>query len=193
MSKPLKFHVKLELEAPQKTVDGYKILATAIVSENWRPIEGKSVIFFLGGMPVGKILPTDANGRAQQEIKIPVGTQAVSVEVQVLGSSATARENLTIPEEAENAKKPGKKPKKVYVTFTGKPGEQKLVISVSDENGNFVPGASVKLVDGDDIRSLKTDEDGTLVYPMKFTEKDRYVEVRVGNEYDQIWRARLNG
>jgi len=89
--------------------------------------------------------------------------------------------------------KPVKAAKKLYVTFTGEGGRQRLVISISDEAGNFVPDAPLVIVDGESVKSTRANGTGKLVYPLNFTERDRYVEVRAGNEHDLIWRARLNG
>jgi hypothetical protein len=82
---------------------------------------------------------------------------------------------------------------KVYVTFVGPRGKQKLVITVSDATGNLVTEASVIIIDGEEVIHEKTNGDGVLVHQMDFTEHDRYVEVRTGNEHDQVWRTRMVG
>ena len=111
----------------------------------------------------------------------------------IVGAKVKGREVeklLTVP---ALPKSPMKVAKKVYVTFGGKRGKQQLLISVSDENGNFITDAPVIIVDGEAVKELKTNDNGALVYNLDFTEPDRYVEVRAGNEHDLIWRARLNG
>lgn len=83
--------------------------------------------------------------------------------------------------------------KKLYVTFAGEDGKQRLFISVSGEDGNLVSDAPVIIIDGEEAKQKKTNGNGKLVYQFNFTERSRYVEVRAGNEHDLIWRARLNG
>jgi len=84
-------------------------------------------------------------------------------------------------------------PATIYVTFAGEHGKQRLVVSVGDMAGNFLPNATVLVIDGEDVRSLRTTANGTVTYQMHFTEESRYVEVRAGATESLVWQARLNG
>lgn len=83
-------------------------------------------------------------------------------------------------------------PSKIYVTFTGERGSYRFLVSGSDDKG-LIPGLVISVVDGVRITTCEADAGGTAVFNAHFNEPDRYIEFRVGNEHNTIWRNRLPG
>lgn len=129
----------------------------------------------------------------EELLVVPVLPRPKRPEEEALEIERTELERARVADDLADLATQKRVAKKVYVTFVGDWGKQRLLVSVSDVAGNFIPGASIVIVDGEEIHDKKTNGNGSLVYQMGFTEEDRYVEVRAGNEHDLIWRARLNG
>lgn len=95
---PQPIRVVLETEEPKKIGESWSILATAIVSQGNRTLDGREVQFFLNSIPYDQPVQTDANGRSQTDITdIPSDEDRLSIEVQAIGQLARARKVITLP------------------------------------------------------------------------------------------------
>ncbi len=140
------------------------------------------------------VVGAEVRGRVVERLlTVPSLPKPKRPEEEALEREKTELERARVAEDIRKILKPTKVPKKLYVTFSGEDGRQKLFISVSDESGSLIPDFPVIIVDGEEAKHKKTNGNGSLVYQLNFTERDRYVEVRAGNEHNLIWRARLNG
>jgi len=98
--------------------------------------------------------------------------------------------SINIP--APEKEKP-KKPANVSVVVCGQRGKQKLSIMAATAEGDFIPGATGRIMNCDKFQTFVTGTDGTYLYKMRFKEESRAVEVRFGNNPDQIWSGVLLG
>ena len=158
--------------------------------------DGSGSFPFIGLKPKSyHVLTASARGySAKILLTVPPLPKPKRPEEEALERERTELERARIAHELNTlTTKPTKVAKKLYVTFTGEDGQQRLVITVSDEAGNLIPNFRVVIIDGDTEKSRMTSAAGRLAYQTNFTERDRYVEVRAGNEHDLIWRASLNG
>ena len=164
--------------------------------ENEIGVQDRRVSFPLVGLEAEShhvVAATVREHWVEKLITVPPLPEPKRPEEEALERERTELERARVADELADLKTPKRVARKVYVTFVGDWGKQRLLVSVSDEAGNFIPGASVVIVDGEEVHDRKTNGNGSLVYQMDFAEQDRYVEVRAGNEHDLIWRARLNG
>ena len=119
----------LETEGPKKTGTGWSILATAIVSQGNRTLDGREVQFFLNSIPYDQPVQTDSNGRAQIDIiGIPMDDERLSVEAQVVGQLIRAKKSIVLPK-TEKVQKP----------------EIRLEIMATRYNGNRMHASLVRL------------------------------------------------
>jgi len=162
---PQPIRVALEHEEPEKTGDDWSILATAIVSQGNRTLDGRDVQFFLNGIAYDQSAQTDGNGRVQTDIiGIPNDARRISIEAQVVGQAVRARKIVTLPA----PEKPAGKliPARLIVDPRRVDNEINLFILVVDENNRGVPNARLIIVDGRITTHPPVDENGSHSYPI---------------------------
>ncbi len=200
-------------EGPDTVKPGEVFTLVAVVAyrRHAPPRDTQYVIYEVDGIEIGEV-PTDAEGRtsvdhmvtgeggdilAAQIRGIPVSRRTRHVLVKAEDSELTRirQETELAKAKRELAEAIGKpaSPARLVVHVFGRRGEQKLAISVSAEDGRLIRNFQVFVVDGASAHVLDTDDDGTAVYLLHFTEPTRLVEVRAGGTPDLIWRGRLLG
>ncbi|TSC60656.1 MAG: hypothetical protein G01um1014107_267 [Parcubacteria group bacterium Gr01-1014_107] len=155
--------------------------------KNGRSRSGK-VIFESEGKTV-EVVETDEEGRASYVYGFEkAGSWLIAVQLEGMpGTRRTKR--VSIKEEKPKLKIP----KKLLVTFLGPRGQQKLLISVTAEDGSLIAGFRGMVADGDEMKDFVADGDRVAIYPTSFGEAERSFEVRAGNTRDLIWRGLLLG
>lgn len=200
-------------EAPDTVKPGETFVIVAVVAyrRHTAPRDTQHVIFEVGGTEIGEE-PTDGEGRASVDHALEAaGTHILAAQIRGIPVSRRTRRIVVKAEDPELARirretelakakselaeasgKPAV-PARLIVSVSGSRGEQKLIISVAGEDGRLIPNRLVTVTDGPNTCVVDTDEDGTAIHPMQFTEPSRYAEVRAGGAVDLIWRGRLLG
>lgn len=203
----------VSFEAPDAVKPGEAFTAVAVVAYQRRsaPRESQHVIYEVNGTEIGEA-PTDGEGRASVDHTLEAaGTYVLAAQIRGIPVSRRTRrmvvkaedpELTRIRRETELAKakrelaeatgKPAA-PAQLIVNVSGPRGRQALAISVAAEDGRLIPNRLVSVIDGAKTNVVDTDEDGTAVYQMRFTELSRAVEVRAGGTTKLVWRGRLLG
>jgi len=163
---PQPIKVAIEIEKPEKIGDSWSVLATAIVSQGNRTLDGREVQFFTNGIPYDQPVQTDNNGRAQIDIAdISADTKRVSVEAQIIGQSPRARKIITLPNEKKETKDV-----EVSILVTREKDEiLSVILARLDENKKGLPGKIVYV--DQQARIIETDEFGMVT--LEFTRNRR--------------------
>lgn len=131
---------------------------------------------------------SDPQGVFNHDIQLP-GPGKHFVSAQVPGTTIEVGDWVTAKAEAPRPKVA----KSLRVSVVGPRGDQKLVISIADADGMFIPKTPFLIINPARTDTYETDEDGTVTYPARFTEASRAFEVRAGNTPELVWRGRLLG
>ncbi len=145
--------------------DEFKIRVSAFFSQRNQPVQGTNIQFYVAGKATSNLVPTDENGRAEEEVMFTSLAKSIAIEALAVGTNFRARKLITLPREA---KKSGGKPTKMFVRAVGKDGDYVLIISVNDENGRPCKDVRINIMDdeADDkegrVRYVQTDDCGTV-------------------------------
>lgn len=190
-----RFSIFLEVAEPVKKDDGWDVFAAATVffEKRYAPRPPQEVVFVANENETDRILTDDESGRVSSTLIFPAeGGYLLTV---FLASEPAVRVTRRISIRSD--KKPKiSSPASVSVTVSGPRGEQKLSIAVVSAEGNFISGFSGRIMDGDTFSPFVTEADGICVYKIKDFqegEKNRAIEIRVGNKPEQIWNGVLLG
>ena len=188
---PQPIRVVIETEEPKKIGASWSILATAIISQGNRAMDGREVQFFLNSFPYGQPAQTDDNGRAQIDIVgIPVDARRVSIEAQVVGQTARTRKIVFLPE----TKKSDKKPAELIVDPRRVGNEINIFILVVDEENRGVPNARLTIIDGRTVTHPLVDKNGSHSYLVDLRpDEEREIGIYVAGFGDAGFRRTFKG
>jgi len=164
---PQPIKMALETEEPKKIGESWSVLATAIVTQGNRTLEGRNVQFFLSGIPYDQPVQTDANGRAQIDITdIPMDDNRLSVEAQAIGQSARARKIITLPK----AEKPKTEIRLEILATRDDEGVVHVTLVRLDKDGKGSSGKILYIDEKPTIEIIQTNQDG--IAPLPLPKKD---------------------
>ena len=161
-NQPAKTYLRLTAEEPSKEGGVWRVISTVLVSRSGKTVDGETIQFFVDGVRYGSAVRTDADGRVQQIITVPLGTRRVSVEAQIEGQPWVTRDTVVFPAEA-----PPAKPHSFEVDLVGgSGGTYRIVGLVRNENNAPVKNGGVRILDAESgtiVRTLHTDERGNFM------------------------------
>lgn len=187
---PLK--VVIETEEPVKTGDSWSILATAIVSQGNRTLDGRDVQFFVNGVVFGQPTQTDDNGRAQIGIwNIDFNAKRITVEAQLVGQASRARKIMDLPKtESQSSAVPAE----LSVDPRRLGNEINLFVLVTDEKRRGVKNARLTIVDGHQVTHPSTDENGEYLHSITLQpNEEREIGVYVAGFGDKGFTRTFKG
>ncbi|OGY57952.1 MAG: hypothetical protein A3C03_00930 [Candidatus Colwellbacteria bacterium RIFCSPHIGHO2_02_FULL_45_17] len=156
-----KTYLRVTTEEPSNEGGVWRITTTALASKSGRTLDGQEIQFFLDGSRYGSAVRTDADGRAQQTIEVPLGARRASVEAQVAGQPWVARSDVVFPAESPA------RPSALSVSLVGgADGNYRIIGMVRDIGEQPVKGVKVDIFnakDGKIIRTLRTNADGNFM------------------------------
>jgi len=189
---PQPIKVALETEEPEKTGNEWSIMATAVVSQGNRTLDGREVQFFTNGIAYDQPVQTDNNGRAQIDVVgISMDAKRVSIEAQVVGQTARARKIVSFP-----AKEKGTKsvPAELIVDPRRVGNEINFFILVVDEEKKGVPNARLTIIDGHAVTHPSANEHGEHLHPMNLEiNEEREIGIYVSGFGDAGFRRTFKG
>ena len=154
---PQPIKVAIETEEPAKIGDSWSILATAIVSQGNRTLDGREVQFFVDGVKYDQPTQTDDNGRAQIDIQgIDADAKRISVEAQIVGQAARVRKIVAPQKSSENMCKPTD----LEVKAEGKNGVYQVNMQIVDVEGKGVPG-KIRVMSEEETNDYTSEPDGS--------------------------------
>lgn len=164
--------VALEMEDPRQEGGQWKVLVTAIVTQDMQALVGQNMQFYCGAKDVGAPAQTDGSGRALCDItlSVPVGVKIVSIEAQVVGQVSRARKIIMMPEEKPAPRKG--RPVEFFVTPRRVGNRITFFIQVLDEEGKGVDGCKITIIDGNQEITEYADEDGEKVYAVNLQPRE---------------------
>lgn len=184
-SQPKPIKIVVETEAPQKVGGAYQIFCTAIVSQGDKALGGRDIQFFLNGVDFGAPAQTDDdNGRVPILFQgIPLDAKVVTVEAQVVGTAHRYRKVVSLPEEP---KKSVGVPAELVVDPTRIGNKITIFARVVDEEGRGVPRTKITVVDGVNVGTVPTDEDGEYILSFELQpHEEREIAIYVAGYGDE--------
>lgn len=151
---PQPIKVAIETEEPQKIGDSWSILATAIVSQGNRTLDGREVQFFVSGLTYSQPTQTDDNGRAQINIQNVDATKPISIEAQLIGQPSKSR-RVVPPKSSGN-----KCSSDLEIKAEGKDGVYQVNMQILDAEGKGVPGV-IRVMSEDETNDYTSESDGS--------------------------------
>lgn len=163
---PQPIKVAIETEEPEKIGDSWSILATAIISQGNRTLDGREVQFFVNGIAYNQPTQTDDNGRAQIDIQgIDSSAKRISIEAQVVGQTPRARKIIALQRPLGDIRKPAD----IEVTTEGKNGAYQVNMQIVDAEGNGVPG-TIRVMSETGADDYTSEEDGSCFAEITISE-----------------------
>lgn len=179
----------LDVSTPQREGDEWIFIVSGRCElARHEPYSGAALELFVNAEKLDAEIETDPDGNFRHDVRRnKPGEYKFEAGFKETTLRATERRRVTIDKPAT------KVAYSLKVIPIGRPGEQKLLISVADETGRLIPKYPGKIVDGDTVNSFETEADGTYIYLMNFLEPERLAEVHVGNDATLVWTAVLVG
>ncbi|OGY62523.1 MAG: hypothetical protein A3G58_01510 [Candidatus Colwellbacteria bacterium RIFCSPLOWO2_12_FULL_46_17] len=153
-----KTYLRVTTEEPSNEGGVWRITTTALASKSGRTLDGQEIQFFLDGSRYGSAVRTDADGRAQQTIEVPLGARRASVEAQAIGQPWVARDTVVF-----STTPPVRSHSFEVHLIGGASGEYRIAGMVRTESEIPIKGARVRILnaaDGKIVQTLRTDADG---------------------------------
>ncbi len=181
---PQPIKVAIETEEPEKIGDSWSILATAIVSQGNRTLDGREVQFFVNGIAYNQPTQTDDNGRAQIDIQgLDSSAKRISIEAQVVGQATRGRKIIELSKK-EGAKK--STPAELSVTPRRIGNEINFFVIVTDEEKQGVKNTHLTIIDGHLVTHPSTDETGEYLHSIKLKpDEEREIGIYVAGYGDK--------
>ena len=177
---PQPIKVAIETEEPKKIGDSWSILATAIVSQGNRTLDGREVQFFVDGIIYDQPVQADSNGRAQIDIVgIDQNAQRVSIEAQIVGQSSRARKVISLPET-----KKGVKPNDLEIRTEGKNGDYQIHMQIVGSECQGVKG-TIRIICRNGKEDMVSKDNGSCFKKMRLAESQEIHFCVLGTAVDK--------
>lgn len=180
---PQPIKVAIETEEPEKIDNSWSILATTVVTQGNRTLDGREMQFFINGIPYDQPIQTDDNGRAQIDITgISATLKKFSVGAQIVGQSFMARKIIQLPE----VKPVTKTPAELTVDPRRIGNKLNFFILVTDEEKRGVPNARLTIIDGHKVKPDFCDKYGEKLFSVSLRpEEEKEIGIYVAGFGDK--------